>query len=136
MIELSINYYALVVAAVASMAIGFLWYGPLFGKEWMRLSGLTMESVKTMPLKPWQAMAAGLVNSLLIAYILSHFVGIVEFSGYNGIFMGFWIWLGFVATTQISGFLWEGKPLKLFLINTSYSLVTYLVMAAILVLWR
>lgn len=36
-IQASINYLAVLIAAVASMIIGFLGYGPLFGKAWMRL---------------------------------------------------------------------------------------------------
>lgn len=136
MVDIAINYYALIVAAVANIAIGMLWYGPLFGKPWMAMTGLTKESIKTMPLKPMYAMLGGLINSLLIAYVLLFFTA-TWVTDLNGALMAaFWIWLGFVATTQISGFLWEGKPFKLFLINTSYSLVAYGVMAAILVLWR
>ena len=83
-----------------------------------------------------KAMALGLVNALIMAYVLGYYVvalgaiGVVE-----ALMLAFWTWLGFVATTQISGFLWEGKPIKLFLLNTAYSLVTYSVMALILVLW-
>lgn len=134
--EVVINYYALVAAAAASMAIGTLWYGPLFGKEWMRLSGLTQEGMKSMALKPWQAMLGGFVNSLILSYVLLMFT-LTWVSDLEGAwFSAFWIWLGFVATTQISGFLWEGKSFKLFLIHASYSLVTYLVMATILVMWQ
>ncbi len=30
-----INLLAVVVCAIASMVLGMLWYGPLFGKKWM-----------------------------------------------------------------------------------------------------
>ena len=137
MIEVAINYWALIVAAVANMVIGMLWYGPLFGKQWMKLTGITPEGMKSMPLKPWQAMIGGLIVSLIIAYILLFFTVTWVEPTLTGALMGaFWIWLGFVATTQISTFLWEGKPLQLFILNTAYSLVAYGVMAAILVLWR
>ena len=137
MIEVAINYWALIVAAVANMAIGMLWYGPVFGKQWMALTGITKESMKDMPLKPWQAMIGGLVTSLIIAYVLVFFtVTWVEPTLPAALMAGFWVWLGFVATTQISTFLWEGKPFKLFLLNTGYSLVAYLVMVSILVLWQ
>ena len=134
--DIVINYWAVVVSAVASMVVGMLWYGPLFGKSWMTMTGITKESMKTMALSPAKAMALGLVNALIMAYVLGYYVvalgaiGVVE-----ALMLAFWTWLGFVATTQISGFLWEGKPIKLFLLNTAYSLVTYSVMALILVLW-
>lgn len=36
-----INYLAVIVAAAASMIIGMIWYGPLFGKTWRSLMGFT-----------------------------------------------------------------------------------------------
>ncbi len=135
--DIVINYWAVLVSALASMVVGTLWYGPLFGKPWMAMTGITKESMKTMGLSPVKAMSLGLVNSLVMAYVLGYYavalgaVGVTE-----ALVLAFWIWLGFVATAQISGFLWEGKPLKLFALNTAYSLVTYGVMALILVLWR
>lgn len=37
-----INWLA-ILAAASSLVIGFLWYGPLFGKAWMKESGMTEE---------------------------------------------------------------------------------------------
>lgn len=137
MVEVTINYWALIVAALANMIVGMLWYGPLFGKKWMQLVGITADGMKSMAMKPWQAMIGGLINSLIIAYVLLFFTVTWVTPDIGGALFGaFWIWLGFVATTQIGSFLWEGKPITLFLINTSYSLVAYGVMSAILVLWR
>lgn len=136
MIEIAVNYWAVLVAAIANMAIGMLWYGPLFGKQWMAMTGITKESMKAMPMKPWQAMVGGLVTSLIIAYVLVFFTLTWVGSLSEALMSAFWIWLGFVATTQISGFLWEGKSFKLFVLNTAYSLVAYGVMAAILFLWQ
>lgn len=136
MFELGINYLALIVAGAANMAIGMLWYGPLFGKKWMALSGFTEESMKQMPLKPWQAMVGGVFISLITAYFLLLFVVGWTASITGALVLAFWVWLGFVVTTQAQGFLWEGKPLSLFIINTTYSLVAYGVMASILFLWQ
>src|SRR3989304_2240917 len=42
--EVSINYLAVVVAAVASMIIGAIWYSPrVFGRRWWRVTGKTMD---------------------------------------------------------------------------------------------
>ena len=46
--ETNINYIAVVVAAVASMAVGFIWYGVLFRKQWMSLMGFTAGSMSNM----------------------------------------------------------------------------------------
>lgn len=136
MVEIVVNYWAVLAAAIANMAIGMLWYGPIFGKQWMAMTGITKESMKDMPLKPWQAMIGGLVTSLIIAYVLVFFTLTWVSSLTEALMSTFWIWLGFVATTQLSGFLWEGKSFKLFVLNTAYSLIAYGVMTAILFLWQ
>ena len=41
----SLNYWAIVVATVASFALGGLWYGPLFGKSWLLALGKTEEDI-------------------------------------------------------------------------------------------
>lgn len=138
--EIIINYWAVLAAAITNMAIGTLWYGPLFGARWMAYMGFTKDSIHTMPLKPWQAMVGGLVTALITAFVLAHIVVMskVVFGdmGYvTGLMTALWVWLGFAMTTQASSFLWEGKPLGLFVLNASNSFVTLMVMALILVLW-
>jgi len=139
--EISINYLAVVVAAIANMAVGYLWYGPVFGKQWKALMGFTPESMKQMKITPQMAMVGGVVTSLIMAYVLAHFInlGMAYFPDASalkaGIHTAFWAWLGFTATTIASSFLWEGKPFNLFLLNASQSFVALIVMSLILVLW-
>ena len=45
-----INYWAVLVSAIASMAIGSLWYGPLFGKQFMPAM-LQMKKIEIAELK-------------------------------------------------------------------------------------
>ena len=40
------NWLAVVIAAVVSIVLGFLWYGPLFGKTWMRMTGHTKKDME------------------------------------------------------------------------------------------
>jgi hypothetical protein len=139
--EVPVNYWAVVVAATAAMAVGALWYGPVFGKQWRALMGISLEEMKAMPLSPMQAMAGGFVVALIMAYVLSHVIAFASSyyaqpSSYMaGLSAAFWMWLGFVATTQVGVVLWEGKRWQLFFLNTTYSLVSMLVMGAILGVW-
>ena len=50
-----ISYLAVLVAAAAAMAIGFLWYGPLFGNQWKKLMNFTDKGMKEMKMTPVQA---------------------------------------------------------------------------------
>ena len=53
------NWIAIIVATAAAMVIGFLWYGPVFGKAWMALSGRGMgEGSAAGPLYALTALAA------------------------------------------------------------------------------
>ena len=42
-----VNWLALLAAAASSLVVGFIWYGPLFGKAWMSATGMTEEKMKT-----------------------------------------------------------------------------------------
>lgn len=132
-----INWWAVVVSTIAYMGIGMLWYGPLFGKQWMAYVGLTPESMKKMPLSAVQAVAGGFVTAFVMSTVLSYAsLFFAAMTVTHALLLAFWMWLGFVATTQASSFLWEGKPFGLFLLNASNSLVSLIVISCILVLWR
>jgi hypothetical protein len=141
--EIPINYLAVLASAIAAMAIGFLWYGPLFGKTWSRLMGwgeMTPEKMAEMQKKARPAYAISFVGSLIMAYVLAH--ALVFASSYlnasgitAGLTAGFWNWLGFIVPVTIGSVLWDGKPWKLWCINAGYWLVLLLVMGAILALW-
>lgn len=132
-----INYLAVLVAAIVSMGIGFLWYGPLFGKLWMQMAGLDDKKLQKAKQKGMaKTIAVASISTLVMSYILAHFVDYVEAKTIaDGAVLGFWLWLGFFATTQLGIVLWEGKPIKLYLINTFHYLVALIVMAAILAVW-
>ena len=133
-----INYIAVFAGAIASMAIGFLWYGPFFGKQWIALSKITKEQMEAGKAKGMsKSYAIGFLGSLVTSYVLAHFVpyrGAIGISG--GLQAGFWIWLGFVATVALGSVLWEGKSWRLYCLNMSYQLVNLLVMGAILSVWQ
>ena len=136
--QIYVNYWAVLVAAVASMALGMLWYSQsLFGKAWMREMGFTKESMERAKARGMQKIyVAAFVGSLITAYVLAHFVFVWAATDFVGAFqLAFWTWLGFVATVMLGGVLWEGKSMKLYAINALYHLASIYVMALILAYW-
>ena len=138
--EVNVNYLAIVVAAVASMVVGFVWYGVLFKKRWMSLMGITSDSMANMKMTANQAYMWQFVASLVMAYVLAHSllftnaylnVGAIQ----AGVMVGFWNWFGFVAPVTIGIVLWENKPWTLWFLNVSNYLVSLIVMGVILSLW-
>ena len=81
-------------------------------------------------------MTFGFISMLVMAYVLAHVVAFAQAATFaDALMAGFWTWLGFIATVLLGTVLWEGKPVKLYLINVSHYLVVLLVMASILVMW-
>lgn len=54
----------------------------------------------------------------------------------KGLWFGFLIWFGFIATTKLSSVLWEGRSWKLYFLNNAHSLVQLLIFSTILVSWK
>jgi len=132
-----INYVAVLVSAIVGFVIGGLWYSPLlFGKTWMKLMNITQKEMKANKDKAKKGYIFMFVALLVMAYTLALFVNYAGATTLTaGLLVGFWAWLGFVATVLLGGFLWENKPFSLYLINVSHYLVVLVVMGAILAVW-
>lgn len=132
------NYLAVFVAAVAAFVIGFLWHGPLFGKQWMALSNITEKDIKEaqqQSMAPYMVVA--FVQQVVKAFVVAMFssmLGIMDVVG--ALQLAFWIWLGFIAMTLLDGVLWEKRTVPLYLFNIGYHLVALVVIALIVALWQ
>lgn len=135
-IDVDVNLTIVFFAAVASYIFGALWHGPVFGKYWMNLMGFTKNSMKKMKLTPLMAMTLGFIVTLLVAYILAHFVVYMAVDTINeALGLTFWLWLGFQAPIIFGGFLWEGRTFKLFTFNAIYRYLELGIMAVVLAVW-
>lgn len=134
--DVAINYWTVLAAAVVGMILGMLWYGPLFGKVWRRLSGLSEADMRAMPLSPMQAMGLGFIFTLLTPFVLAWLAGSLNLvTGADALRLAFWVWLGFYVPTTAGSFLWEGKSPKLFLLGITYYLIMLSAMSWIVVRW-
>jgi Protein of unknown function (DUF1761) len=136
-----LNLLAVLVAAIATMVVGFLWYSPiLFAKPWMRAMGYDPnDRLKTQEMQKSAGPAYlwSFVASLVSAFILATLLHALEVQSLGiALLVASHVWLGFVATVQLTGALFMKQSMKLFAINTGYQLVCYLAMGAILVVWR
>jgi hypothetical protein len=130
-----INWLALIVAAIVKFAIGAAWYAPqVFGKQWQAELSMTQEQVRAN-LAP--AIVAEIITDLVLAFFL---VYAVRYSGAStllqGAFLGFLVWLGFVATITIAQVFYEKRSWRLWSINNGYLVISLIVMGAILGAWQ
>lgn len=134
---LGLRLVPILLAAIATMILGFLWYSPiLFAKPWMIAMGYDPNDkakLEQMRKSAGPSYLLAFIASLVSAFVLAKIVDITTVnSAIYGMKVGFAMWLGFVTTVQLTAKLFENKPWKLYFINTGYQLVCYLVMGAIL----
>lgn len=138
---LGIRILPVFAAAIATMVVGFLWYSPLlFAKPWMILMGYDPDDkAKLEEMRKGVGKMYGLsfLASLASAFVLAKIIDVTTVNtALFGMKIAFAVWLGFVTTVQLTGALFGRQPVKLYLINTGYQLVCYLVMGAILAVWQ
>jgi hypothetical protein len=134
----TINYLAVVVAALAAFFIGALWYSPLlFAKQWMKAHGYSEEQIKEMQKSAMPAYLVSLVCYVVMAYVLAVFIAMMNVaSATGGMWAGFLAWLGFAATLGLTANMFSERKIATFFIDAGYQLVHLLVMGAILGAWR
>jgi hypothetical protein len=134
-LPLNISLISVVLAAVAAMGIGMVWYSPkVFGSIWMNLSGVSESVLKEMKEKGMApAYLAAFVSCLVMSYILAFLMNLAQVdSVLGGACIGFIIWLGFISTVLLGGVLWEGKSTKLYAVKVIHYLFVLIVMGSIL----
>jgi len=141
--EVLINYWAVLLCAIVGIVIGSLWYGPLFGKQWMRIVGIKKPdeitpAIKRMMMKSYAITA---VTTFIMAYVLAHVLyytsSVTRMAGVDaGVQVALWSWFGFVVPATLGSVLWEDRPWKYWFITAGYYLVTLIVMGVILSVWQ
>ena len=143
-----INWLAVLVAAIVIFALGGLWYSPvLFMKKWIALQNRTEEQMRAeaaaanMPLLYISAFVTSLLIALVMAHLLGHLAAAVDPnlrqpSVAHGAMFGLACWLGFAAPTSYATAIFSGKPKQLWLIDSTYNLVSFMLAGAIIAAWR
>ena len=132
-----INYLAVIVAAVAAIVVGAVWYSPLlFGKAYMKLRGMNPDAT-TNRRPPAGELIAEFVRYVVIAFVLALFVvrlGVVGLT--SALELGLGLWFGFQAMLLLGSVIHEKMPWTLYAIHAGDALVKTVLMAVILGVWR
>ncbi len=129
-----LNFLAVLCAALATFVLGGLWYSPLmFKSAWLDGCGLTdMDLAEaSMP----KVFSLALVLSLIAAFVFALFLGPKPDLGF-AVGAGFAAGIAWVATSFGISYLFEQRPLKLFLVNGGYHTVQFTLIGLILGLWH
>ena len=129
-----VNLIAVLVCGVASLVLGGAWYSPLlFGKAWQRAAGLSDEQASSGNM----AMIFGLafMLSLIAAYVFGMFLG-ASMPLAEAVGAGFAAGLCWVAASFGINYLFERRPVALWLINGGYHTLQFTLFGLILGLIR
>lgn len=126
---MDVNWLAVFLAALSAFVLGGLWYGPLFGKSWQTLQGLSDEQMKNASMA--LIFGGSFALSLLAAFVFAMFLGreqSIAFTTAAGFGAGF----AWVAASLGIHYLFARKPFKLWLIDGGYSTLQFTLYGLIL----
>ncbi len=139
---ISINFIAVLVAAVVAFIIGFLFHGPIGGKLWMKLANVVPTgNEKLSDMVP--QMIGNLFTNFVTALGLSVMFTIVSSSSavnisgvWGGVLCGVFVWIFFLVTSSAIEVIWMGRKTGLWLYESGWLLIAMGAMGAIVAVWR
>ncbi|VXD16515.1 DUF1761 domain-containing protein [Marinoscillum sp. 108] len=133
--DMIINHWAVIVAALANLVVGALWYSPaLFYKAWKSENQLTDDQLKTV--NPVKLHGISTLLSLIICYNLAFFLGDAKTDWVWGTTAGFLAGFGWAAIIFAIIAMYEFKSWRYILINGGYITVYFTLIGFILGIWR
>ena len=133
----AINWLAVVVATIFAMAFGMLYYMPFaVGKIWMATIGTTTEEMaaRGSHAQAFAVAIAGAILSVTAIALLVQLSGADSFVG--GLIVGAIVAVGLVLAPMATAYIFEGRPLKLYIINAAENSLSLIVISLILTLWQ
>jgi hypothetical protein len=131
----NINYLAVLVAALSTFLLGGLWYSPLlFGKAWMRINNFSETDLQTF--SKARMFGWSFIFSLIMAVNLAMFLAGPGTNVTWGMTAGALAGFGWVAMAIAIISVFENRSWGYILINGGYMTVAFVVMGAIIGLWR
>jgi hypothetical protein len=135
-----INIWAVLVCGVLAMVFGMIWYGPLFGKTWMRIVGATaMDEAKRKEMQK-KAGPLYLVQFLLVLFQVYVLARIAGPTGAIGVRSALWVWAAFIMPTVAGSSMWNNDTRNIawarFLTQAGYQLLCMIAFGFILGSWH
>lgn len=130
-----LTFLPIIAAGLANLILGYIWYHPkVFGSAWMRLSNVTPEMAEKGGRRSHLYGILALVAGMAVASVMSYLASISGTQDpLHAIYLGALLWVGFIAPTMLGTILWDHKSIWFYCINAGYWLVSFIVIALILI---
>lgn len=123
----------ILVCIVAYMAIGFVWYGPLFGKIWAKAAGMEKMKKADMQKIMVPAMATSILTGFVFTVVLGRGMQILQISSWvDPLIICLILWFPFTAMVMAQGYIYTHRPLRMWAIDAGYIVVGLWVISLIL----
>jgi hypothetical protein len=136
MSNIRLNWVAILVAAIASFLFEALWYS-IFLNEWIAGIGRTREWLMSTGVSPALQYGVAIACAVIAAAVLSI---IIQASGEHtlrhGVICGALIWLGFIATSWATEYIFEVRSLQIYAINAGFWFFDLMLIGAIVGAWK
>lgn len=130
-----VNWWAVLVVTVANMVIGFLWYGPIFGRLWMSMMGYTAEDLSggDNPV----TYVIPLVGAFVSATVLAMIVGLLRvYVWWIGAGWGALLWFAFGGTGLLTTGVFESRKAGPSILFIAYMVLVHAGAGALFAIWR
>lgn len=130
------NYRAIGVAAIACFLLEAGWYSA-FMNTWLNGIGRSMQWLVSSGINAYLQYATALVMAAVMATAISCVTQLTgEQTALRGIKVAALLWTGFELTTWSTEYIFEVRPISLFLVNAGYWLIGMMLMGSIVGAWK
>ena len=101
--------------------------------------GLTQKDMEAMKgtARQWYPYVIAVVSALVFTFVLALLIqGMGTENVVDGLILGLLASVGFILTSYATTYSFEGRSLKLFLINSGYPLISYALIGILLAAWQ
>jgi len=135
----NINFLAVIAATLSTFVVGWLWYGPLFGKVWVDVIDMTEEELQQGNMA--KIFGFAFIFELIMAFNLAMFLtgspeAAAQVNAGMGAFYGFLAGFGWIFFALAVNSLYEQKSWKYIFVNGGYWSVAFTIMGLIIGGWK
>ena len=132
----NLNWLHVFVATLAYFALGAIWYSFLFKNQWIELSGVKMDDPNAQ-----KGVAGVMFTSFILMLIQTIGIAILEHQFMtgnlmSGLKMGLFVGVAFSSTAIAINYLYNMKPMMLYVIDCGYQILGCSIAGAIMGAWN
>ena len=128
----AINWLAVLVVTAFNMVLGMLWYGPLFGKYWLKLIGKKRDEIESPGAAYIIPLVAAFISALALALIIESFA---LQTWWMGALAGALVWIGIGATALATNSVFEERSFGVWVLFCSYQLIVFIAAGILFIIW-